>query len=62
MSAQAPCDRGDILGDIASQLHLNLDANTDVNSIVAQINDRKAHVLLVIDDAQHLPEDLFVIL
>ncbi|RUR12666.1 AAA family ATPase [Legionella sp. km772] len=58
INAQVPCDRGDILGDIAAQLHLNLDANTNVNSIVAQINDRKAHVLLVIDDAQHLPEDL----
>ena len=58
MSAQAPCDRGDILGDIAAQLHLNLDADTNVKSIVAQINDRKAHVLLVIDDAQQVPEDL----
>ena len=58
MSAQAPCDRGDILGDIAAQLHLNLDVNSNVNSIVAQIDDRKAHVLLIIDDAQNLPDDL----
>ncbi len=58
MSTQAPCDRGDILRDIAAQLHLNIDVNTNVNSIIAQINDRKAHVLLVIDDAQHLPEDI----
>lgn len=58
LSAQAPCNQADILGDIAAQLHLNLDADTNVNSIVAQINDRKAHVLLVIDDSQHLPESL----
>lgn len=58
LSAQAPCNQADILGDIAAQLHLNIDADTNVNSIVAQINDRKAHVLLVIDDSQHLPESL----
>jgi type II secretory pathway predicted ATPase ExeA len=58
MSTQPPCDRGDILGDIAAQLHLNMDANTNVSSIVGQINERKAHVLLVIDDAHHVPEEL----
>jgi septal ring-binding cell division protein DamX len=58
MSTQPPCDRGDILGDIAAQLHLNMDAYTNVSSIVGQINERKAHVLLVIDDSQHLPEEL----
>ena len=30
---------------------------TPTYSIVAQINERKAHVLLIIDDAQHMPED-----
>lgn len=58
MSTQPPCDRGDVLGDIAAQLHLNMDANTNVSSIVGQINERKAHVLLVIDDAQHVSEEL----
>lgn len=58
MSPQPPCDRNDFLGDIAAQLHLNIDADTNINALVAQINERKAPVLLVIDDAQHLPEDL----
>jgi len=58
MSIQPPCDKGDVLGDIAAQLHLNIDADTNVASIVTQINERKAHVVLVIDDAQNIPEDL----
>ena len=58
MTVKPPCDREAIINDIATQLHLNNDAQTDMTSIVAQVNERKAHVLLVIDDAQHLPESL----
>lgn len=57
MSIHPPCDKGAMLNTIAAQLHLNVDAYTNVNSIVAQINERKAHVLLVLDDAQNMPED-----
>ncbi len=56
MTVTPPCDREAIINDIATQLHLNNDAQTNMASLVAQINERKAHVLLVIDDAQHLPE------
>ena len=56
MTVTPPCNIEEIINDIASQLHLNNDSQTNIASIVAQINERKAHVLLVIDDAQHLPE------
>lgn len=58
MTVKPPCNRENIIQEIASQLHLNHDENTDISSLVAQINERKAHVLLLIDDAQHLPESL----
>ncbi len=56
MTVAAPCERTSIINDIATRLHLNVDENTDIHSIASQINERKAHVLLVIDNAQHLPE------
>lgn len=58
MTVKAPCNRESLIQEIATQLHLNHDENTDISSLVAQINERKAHVLLLIDDAQHLPESL----
>ncbi|MCL9684429.1 SPOR domain-containing protein [Legionella maioricensis] len=58
MTVKPPCDRETVINDIATQLHLNHDAQTNMTSIVTQVNERKAHVLLVIDDAQHLPESL----
>ncbi|HHQ9287741.1 TPA: SPOR domain-containing protein [Legionella anisa] len=58
MTVKPPCNRENIIQEIASQLHLNHDENTDISSLVAQINERKAHVVLLIDDAQHLPESL----
>lgn len=58
MTAKVPCEKAVVLSDIAAQLHLNRDLNTSVSSIVAQINERKAPVLLVIDDAQHVAEEL----
>ncbi|WP_298625842.1 AAA family ATPase [uncultured Legionella sp.] len=58
MTAKAPCDEKSIISDIAAQLHLNFNSESNFASIAAQINERKAHVLLVIDDAQHLPESM----
>ena len=58
MTVKAPCNRESIIREIATQLHLNHDEHTDMSALVAQINERKAHVLLLIDDAQHLPETL----
>ena len=56
MTIKPPCDEQQIISDIAAQLHLNASSDTNFASIVAQINERKAHVLLIIDDAQNLPE------
>ncbi len=56
MTVTPPCNRETLIQEIATQLHLNCDEHTDISSLVAQINERKAHVLLLIDDAQHLPE------
>jgi hypothetical protein len=56
ITISVPCSREKIIHDIATQFHLKYDEHTDVSSLVAQINERKAHVLLLIDDAQHLPE------
>ena len=53
-----PCSREGILTTIASRLHLNINSQTSMASIVNQINERKAPVLVIIDDAQHLPESL----
>ncbi|TAL59101.1 MAG: hypothetical protein EPN84_11875 [Legionella sp.] len=50
------CTREQLITDLNAQLHLNADAATNVAGIVTQINERKAHVLLVIDNAQYLPE------
>ncbi len=58
MSIKPPCRRQEVIETIASQLHLNVDAHSDLSSLVQQINERKAHVLLVMDDAQHLPEEI----
>lgn len=58
MTVTPPCNRQNIINDIATKLHLNHDDATDINSIVTQVNERKAHVLLIIDNAQHLPESL----
>jgi hypothetical protein len=56
MTVRAPCNREQIIEDIATQFHLKHHPDTDISSLVAQINERRSHVLLLIDDAQHLPE------
>ena len=52
------CVREKIITKIASQLHLNVYSEASIMSIVSQINERNAYVLLVIDNAQYLPESL----
>jgi type II secretory pathway predicted ATPase ExeA len=58
IAAIPTCTKEDILREIVSKLHLNHDLYTDLSSIAAYINECKAHVLLIIDDAQHLPDSL----
>lgn len=57
VKAKAPCDRQWLMHSLASQLHLNQDNLIDFPSVVAQVNERKAHVLFIIDDAHYLPEE-----
>lgn len=56
MTAEPPCDEKKVITDIAAQLHLNVSSETNLLSLATQINERKAHVLIIIDNAQHLPE------
>lgn len=58
ISAQAPCDQNSLIQNIADSFHLKYEANTPLtmHSLIKQINERKAFVLLVIDNAQNLPE------
>ncbi|MFT4058338.1 MAG: AAA family ATPase [Legionella sp.] len=56
ITVRAPCNREQIIEDIAAQFHLKHHPETDISSLVAQINERRSHVLLLIDDAQHVPE------
>ncbi|HGF0880173.1 TPA: ATP-binding protein, partial [Legionella pneumophila] len=53
--AKPPFDSQDIINEFARQLHLN-NKDNNIGSLAAQINERKTHVLLIIDDAHHLPE------
>lgn len=57
IKAKPPIDSQNIIDELARQLHLHNSKETNISSLAAQINERKAHVLLVIDDAQHLPEN-----
>lgn len=58
MTLTPPCETKAFIEQVATQLHLNHDDHTNIASLAAQINEREAHVLLVIDNAQHLPESL----
>lgn len=58
IKVKIPCDRANLMDVVATQLHLNHDSRTDFASIVTQVNERKAHALLIIDDAHYLPEEL----
>lgn len=57
-TVEAPCNREAFINTICSQLHLNHDEHTDFELIARQVNERKAHVLLIIDEAQNLPESM----
>lgn len=55
-TVEAPYNRAQMISLIATELHLNYDMETNLHSLVAQINERKAHVVLSIDNAQNLSE------
>lgn len=51
-----PFDYKAIITEIATQLHLKQDSDSTIMSLADQINERKAHILLIIDDAHQLSE------
>jgi hypothetical protein len=56
MMATVTSDRESIISDMISHLQLNFTDDTDLKSLVAQVNESKEHLLILIDDAQYLPE------
>jgi septal ring-binding cell division protein DamX len=58
IKAQAPCDKGELVQTVSNAFHLKVDADKpmDMHSLVKQLNERKAHALLIIDDAHFLTE------
>lgn len=58
IAIKPPYHKENLIKEVAFQLQLSHDENTDIISIVKQINEQKSHVLLLIDDAQYLPDDL----
>lgn len=58
VKAQAPCDKGELVQTVSNAFHLKIDTDKpmDMHSVVKQLNERKAHALLVIDDAHFLTE------
>ncbi|MFI4963644.1 MAG: AAA family ATPase, partial [Legionellales bacterium] len=58
MNLTPSCTTEHIISHIATQLHVEQeqDKPLDIHSIAAVINERKEHVLVIIDDAQYLNE------
>lgn len=59
VNATTPFHKGQILSQIAQTFHLRTDESAGISNLIDQINERKAHVLIIIDDAHHIP-DLFL--
>lgn len=58
LSVETPCDRAKMISTLCTQLHLNFDCESSFEQIARQVNQRKAHVLFIIDEAHQLPESL----
>lgn len=56
MKAVAPFSQAELLAQIDSVFHFRADTQGGLTNLVSQINERKAHILLIIDNAQHLPD------
>ncbi|MDX1836660.1 hypothetical protein DIZ81_00425 [Legionella taurinensis] len=57
MTAAAPFSADDFLAQMVEAFHLRDDIQPTLASVVEQINERKAHVLMIIDDAHHVPDE-----
>lgn len=56
MKAKAPFSQADFLNQLDAVFHFRIDSEISLAKLVSQINERKAHVLIIIDDAQNLPD------
>lgn len=60
IEASAPFDQQALIAQLCETFHLRYDGYTTLTNVVEQINERKAHVLVIIDDAEQVP-DAFLI-
>lgn len=56
IQAKAPFSQNNLLAQLDTVFHLRVDTEVNLSNLVAQINERKAHALVIIDDAQYLPD------
>ncbi|KTD39319.1 DamX-related protein [Legionella nautarum] len=56
VKAVAPFSQSDFLTQLDTVFHFRMDTEISLAKLVNQINERKAQVLIIIDDAQHLPD------
>ncbi|CDZ78656.1 cell division protein DamX [Legionella massiliensis] len=56
IQAKAPFSQAELLTQLSTAFHLKADSDTKLRDLIAQINERKAQILLIIDDAQYLPD------
>lgn len=59
INAEAPLNVQQVLSKLYEAFHLRIDAEQSLSNFVQQVNERKVHVLVIIDNAQLLP-DLFI--
>jgi type II secretory pathway predicted ATPase ExeA len=58
IEASPACQAREIIAGFSAQLNLNQEVVLNMPAIVEHVTQSKTHVLLVIDEAQHLPEEL----
>lgn len=60
LKATPPFSQAGLLAQLATLLHLRADSELTFANLIQQINERKAHILVVIDDAQHVSDSFLV--
>lgn len=56
LEAATPFDQPSLLTQISEAFHLRSDSHTNLPNLIEQINERKAYVLVIIDNAHNLPD------
>lgn len=57
LKATPPFSQTDVLAQLATLLHLRTDTELSFANLIQQVNERKAHVVVIIDDAQHVADN-----